>query len=178
MLGPSHRVFGALCGAAVATVQGADFQTVAMTAIVATATAHGWSSPDMDQTKPWQAVGRALPGPLGALMAHRRLSHWVGLPAAAWWGITQMPAGSQWPFTALLIGWVSHLLGDMIFGAVPLLPWGAWPVGLRLDTGGVLETGRTKHGRRVLPFAPARVLIGAGLIWLLAAPLLSTYQMA
>jgi hypothetical protein len=140
MMGPQHRLFGGLCGAAVATYQGASFTMIAMTAMVATASAHGWSSPDVDQTGPWRRVARVLPGPLGRAMKHRGISHWPGWVALAWFGISQAPAEAQWPLTALLIGWASHIVGDVLFGTVPLMPWGSMYVGVGLDTGGFLET--------------------------------------
>lgn len=147
MMGPQHRLFGALAGALTASVAGQEWPLVAMTALVATSTAHGWSSPDMDQTGPWQALAR-LSGPLGPMLAHRRLTHWWALPVAVWWLIgVYVPAGAAWPAYALLAGWVSHLVGDFVFGKLPLLPWGGPKVGLGFKTGGWLENG------------PARALI-------------------
>jgi hypothetical protein len=173
MLGPTHRVFGALCGAYVATASGAPYETVAMTAIVATATAHGWSSPDVDQTAAWRTVAGVMPGPMRSLLAHRRLTHWWGVPAGAWLLCQHMSPDARWPVVAILIGWVSHLVGDAVFGKVPLLPWGVC-VGLGLRTGGFLETGRARlfgRDRAVIPFGPTRLAIAAATAWLLAAPL-------
>lgn len=167
MMGPTHRYFGALCGAAVTSWQGQLWPTVAMTALVATATSNGWSSPDMDQTHPWRRLAR-LSGPFSHLLAHRCLTHWFGLPVAAWWLVgSYAPPGIQWPAHALLIGWASHLLGDFIFGRVPLLPWGGrWQWGLGLTTGGFLETGRARW--ITLPGGPTRLIIVAGLVYVLA----------
>ena len=47
MLGPTHRAFGALCGAAVAAETGQHWSLVAMTSIVATATSYGWDPPTL-----------------------------------------------------------------------------------------------------------------------------------
>jgi hypothetical protein len=84
----------------------------------------------------------------------------------------------HWAAIALLVGWVSHLAGDLLFGRLPLLPWGGLRVGLGLDTGGFIETGHIKmrrfglfgekRQRTVLPFGPTRVAIVAGLLWVLA----------
>lgn len=173
-MGPSHRLFGALAGAALAHYTGRPFADVTMAALVASSTAHGWSSPDMDQTKPWRAAGRLLPGEAHHLAAHRTgLSHWWGLPVLMWFLVIQhLPAGAEWPATVLLIGWVSHLLGDLVFGKLALYPWGGPSFGLELDTGGFIETGRTHmlgRQRIVLPFGPVRVAIVGALLWVLAS---------
>ena len=165
MLGPQHRIFGGLCGAAVATYQGGSFTIIAMTAIVATASAHGWSSPDVDQTRPWRDVARALPGPLGHAMKHRGISHWPGWVVLAWFGIANMPADTRWALMALLIGWTSHIVGDIVFGKVPLLPWGAVNVGLGLDSGGFLET------------KVERIALTLGLAYLLYLPLATAHAL-
>lgn len=177
-MGPTHRLFGALAGAGVATAAGQPWAMVAMTSLVATATSHGWSSPDLDQTEPWQKLGR-WSGPLGQLFAHRHLTHWWGLAVLAWVGAGHLPADSRWPAVALLAGWVSHLVGDAIFGKIPLLPWGGYFVGLGLDTGGFIETGRARirnRERTVLPFGPTRLLIAAALVLVLAAPAMPTIR--
>lgn len=153
MMGPQHRILGGLAGAVVATIQGGTFTTVAMTAIVATCVAHGWSSPDVDQTDPWRAVARALPGPLGRAMRHRGITHWPGWVVLAWWGIQSMPPDTQWALTALLIGWASHIFGDFVFGVgggVPMLPWAAGYVGLPFKTGGFLEKQVVRVGMSLM----------------------------
>lgn len=173
MMGPTHRVLGALCGATVASATGQPWQMVAMTALVATATAHGSLSPDMDQTEPWEDVRKLLPSPIDRVMNHRGITHWWGVPVLAWTGMFHLPADAQWPAFALLIGWVSHLLGDLIFGQLPLLPWGGRPcLGFGLDTDGFLESGKKRvrgRIRKVLPVSPVRLLILAALAWVLFA---------
>jgi hypothetical protein len=177
MMGPTHRCLGALCGIAVASSDGQPWSMVAMSGLVASATSHGWASPDVDQTGPWVTVRQALPKPWARVLNHRCLSHWWGLPAAAWPAIQiGLPVEAQWPATMLLVGWVSHLFGDLLFGELPVDPWGRTTVGLGLDTGGFLETGTVRfagHSRRVIPFGPVRVLIGAGIGLLLARGLLT-----
>jgi hypothetical protein len=168
MMGPSHRLAGALAGALLAHQVGASWSVTAMTSLIATSTSNGPTSPDVDQTKPWRDVAHLAPGLLG----HRNLTHWWGLPAAAWYATAQyLPSAAHWPAYALLAGWVSHLVGDAVFGRVPLLPWG-WNVGLGLHTGGFIETGRARvFGRRestVLPFGPTRLLLAVALVWTLA----------
>jgi membrane-bound metal-dependent hydrolase YbcI (DUF457 family) len=134
MMGPTHRLLGALAGASVAAESGQHWPMVAVSALIATSTAHGWSSPDVDQTLPWRALAV---GPLCHPMKHRGITHWFGLPAGAWyWFIPTLPAEGRWAASALLIGWLSHLAGDLVFGRIPLLPWSIY-VGLGLDTGGL-----------------------------------------
>lgn len=167
MMGPSHRLAGALAGAWFAHQAGLPWSMTAMTSLIATVTSNGPTSPDVDQTKTWRDAAKAAPWLLG----HRNLSHWWGLPAVAWWAAaTYLPGEAQWPAYALLVGWVSHLVGDAIFGRVPLLPWGCM-VGLGLDTGGFIETGHKRifgRERTILPFGPTRLALGATLVWVLA----------
>lgn len=152
MMGPQHRLLGAFAGAGVASAAGLPWSMVALTGIVATTTAHGAASPDMDQTGTWRALTRWAPA---ALRKHRGLTHWWALPAAAWWAVGHhLPAAAHWPAYALLIGWASHLLGDALFGRIELWPGGP-DFGLGLDTDGWLE-------RHV-----ARAAILAGLAWVL-----------
>lgn len=171
MMGATHRLFGALSGAALASAQGEPRAMVVITALVASATSHGWASPDMDQTKPWRALG-VVPL-LRPLLAHRRgLSHWWALPLAAGWHVNALPAQAQWVGWALLAGWVSHLAGDFVFGELYLLPWGGPGVGLGLRTDGPLESGKVRlfgRSRRALPFSPVKVVIGAALVWIVWA---------
>lgn len=175
-MGPTHRLFGAVCGAAYGHLTGQPLAMIAMTAIVATSTAHGWSSPDLDQSEPWEAVRKVMPGPAARLMAHRFLTHWWGWPALAWWRLDDVDASIALPLTALLIGWTSHLLGDVIFGQLYLWPWGGPRFGLGLDTGGFIETGKAHvfgRERTILPFGPIKLAMLAGITWLLFAPMLT-----
>jgi membrane-bound metal-dependent hydrolase YbcI (DUF457 family) len=167
-MGPTHRLTGVLAGVVVASLAQQTWSVVAMSGLVASATSHGWASPDLDQTKPWIRVRKALPDDLAVLLNHRNLTHWWGLPVGAWLWTGTLPVQSQWAMRMLVVGWVSHLLGDFIFGALPLLPWGGPRVGLGLDTGGFIETG-VLHRRRWVPFSPARVLILVGIAWVLFA---------
>ena len=160
MLGPTHKVWAALCGAGVAYVQTHSIGMVALSAVAATGAATGWTSPDVDQTAPWRAVARRMPETIRRAMGHRHVTHWPGIPLAAWWAIPLFPVEVRWAATALLVGWVSHLLGDLPFGKIPLLPTGRWAVGLTFDTGGRVES-------------MVRVLSGFGIAALLGAPLLA-----
>ena len=165
MLGPSHRILGALAGALYGSTAGMGWRATAVAAVVATAVSNGPTSPDMDQTDGWQSVAR-MTGPLSRVFAHRHVTHWFGWPVLAWWQVTaHLPPIARWAAYALIVGWASHLVGDFVFGKLPLLPWGGPWVGLGLDTGGVIETGRTKSGRRVFPFGPARAVMVAALVW-------------
>jgi hypothetical protein len=171
MMGPTHRLAGSLAGVAVSSVAGQPWSIVAMSGLVASATSHGWASPDIDQTEPWVMARRALPSPADRLLNHRALSHWWGLPVAAAWFAGGLPAEAAWPAWMLIVGWSSHLVGDFVFGKIPVLPFPDSPtVGLGLDTGGFLETGRVRS-RTVIPFGPARVLIVLGIVVILAGGL-------
>lgn len=178
MMGPSHRLLGYFSGAAVAAAAGYDVGAVAISGAFASASAHGWLSPDIDQTDLWvkvrQVVRPWLPTRYDKLLSHRFLSHWWGLPAAAGVAAWSMPAEFAWATLMLVVGWASHLVGDFVFGedpngGIPLTPWGSH-VGLKLDTGGLWETGRFEvFGRRAsLPFAPAHVVIMVGIVGALA----------
>lgn len=166
MMGPTHRLFGAFCGAAVAALAGEPWVMVAMTALVATSTSNGPTSPDLDQSEGWRTLTRALPS---TLRKHRGLTHWPELPLLAWLLLGQLPPDARWPAYAVLIGWVSHLIGDAIFGYVPVL-FGRFEVGLGLKTDGFVESGRARlfrRTRRVVPVSPARLALTVGLTALL-----------
>ena len=132
MDGSTHRLLGASAGLAFSTAIGAPAWQAVASAVIATATSAGWTSPDADQS--WL---RWLPG------GHRGLSHWWGLPLlAAAAVVSVVPPDVAWVGWALVLGWASHLLGDFVFGVrpagIPLLPW--WGhVGLQFDSGGSLE---------------------------------------
>ena len=142
MMGPGHRVFGALAGATYAHLSGEEFAVVGLVAIAASASSHGWSSPDVDQTKPWTMLARILPA---GWLAHRTgLSHWWGWPALAWLLLLpRAPEDVHMLAAALLIGWSSHILADAIFGGkvggVSLLPAGGPRIGLPFQTGEMFE---------------------------------------
>lgn len=140
---------------------------VALTALAATATSNGPVSPDVDQTGAWRTLTRWLPV---GVRRHRGLTHWWGLPLLAWLAIPALPVEARWVGAAMVVGWVSHLAGDAVFGRVPVAPWGGPMVGLGLDTGGFVETGRLRiRGREVtvLPFGPVRLALAAALAWVL-----------
>lgn len=137
MMGPSHRLFGALFGAGFASLAGADTPTMVAATLISTAMSYGNSSPDMDQDAGWKEISSKTG--MGWLLAHRHLTHWWGIPLALAWPITAIDPAQQWPFWALWLGWVSHLVGDFIFGKLPLLPWGGVWLGIGLKTDGLLE---------------------------------------
>lgn len=142
MMGPTHKVWAALLGAGSAHLIGSPTPVVALSAVVATATSVGWTSPDIDQTSPWRAIATRMPTPIRRAMGHRNLTHWPGLPAFVWAAAPTLPAEVQWATTALLLGWVSHLIGDILIGTdgIPLAPWGGWRIRLPVRTGGPVET--------------------------------------
>lgn len=161
MMGPSHRLLGALAGAVYATVEGQPPSVVAMTALVATATSNGITSPDADQSDGWRTLTGVLPA---WARRHRGLSHWWGLPALAWLLVPYLDPQVHWAAHALIVGWASHLAGDAVFGKVPLAPWGIY-AGLGLDTDGALESG-VRIFRWRTPSA-LRLALGAALVYVL-----------
>lgn len=115
---------------------GAPLAVAAATAAVATLTAGGNLSPDLDQSSWWRAI------PHTPLMSHRvGLSHWWGLPVLAWlFLLPRLPVELSVIGTAAVVGWASHLVADLPFGRLAVFPWGGPKVGLRLKTGGLVET--------------------------------------
>lgn len=167
MLGTSHRLLGFLSGVTVAHTTGQRLPMTVVSGLVASATSHGWASPDLDQTRPWIRLRQAMPRKAARVMNHRQLTHWWAIPLIVGAVVVVRPSTVA---VLLLTGWVSHLVGDFVFGDLPVVPGGRRRVGLGLDTGGFTETGRIR-GRTVIPFGPVRVLITAATVWvLLGAP--------
>jgi hypothetical protein len=168
MMGPSHRLLGGLVGASFAAMTGQSFTRVVLAGIVASATSSGDTSPDLDQSETWRACTRLLPA---SWRRHRGLTHWWALPVAAWFLVPDGDPTVAWVIQALILGWGSHILGDAVFGKVPLVPGGPY-IGLDIaDTGGFIETGQTEvRGRKVtvLPFGPVRAGMAAALAVVLA----------
>ena len=170
MLGPSHLLLGATTYAAYGVYTHAPLTQIALGAVVATATAHGVLSPDMDQRVLFTATQEAL-GPISRPIEHRQITHLWWLPVVAWvWWLPVLDAGTVWAATALLIGWFSHIVGDFVFGGkkkIPLLLPGWGPrVGLPLRTDGWIEEG---HERWTLGLSPLRIVLVASLgylVWL------------
>lgn len=165
MMGNTHRIFGFLAGAAVASAEGATTTgEVVIAGLIASAVSHGSFSPDMDQTDWWRSLSRVTQGAAGMGQHRHGLSHWWGVPVIAWWYIvTFLPDHTHWAGLALVAGWTSHLLGDLIFGTLSLSPTGHGPrLGLGLKTDGFLEAGKVHYRGRewtVIPFGPTKVLI-------------------
>lgn len=161
MLGPSHRVLAAVSWMTIATQLGAPTWQVVAGAAPAAVFSAGLLSPDIDNTPMWKRLDRWVPdewlgdgGPLG----HRELTHWWGLPAIVAASLQTMPA--PWWVWAAIVGWVSHIAGDLIFGkrgygtprGIPLAPWW-WHVGVGLKCGGLGE-------RTLVP------VLGLAAVWL------------
>jgi len=132
MDGSTHRLFAASVSLAVSTNAGTPTWQGTAAAVIATASAAGWTSPDADQS--WL---RRAPG------GHRGLTHWWGIPAmAAVATLVLVPPEVAWALWALLLGWGSHLVGDFVFGerpkGIPMSPWWAY-AGLGLNSGGGFE---------------------------------------
>lgn len=164
VLGPSHLLFAANAWAGYALWTHQPIGQLALGAVVATAVSDGVLSPDMDQRKPFE-VARTVLGPAGRLLAHRRgITHWWVLPVAAWlWWLPLLDPATRWAATALIVGWASHIVGDAVFGRIPLLPgWGPM-YGVGVHTGGWVEKG----GQWTLGLSPLRVLLTLTLGYLL-----------
>ncbi len=134
MDGSTHRLFAASVSIATSTASGAPLWQAAASAVIATASSAGWTSPDSDQS--WLDW---VPG------GHRGLTHWWGLPALLSVAVLiYVPTEAAWALWALLLGWGSHLLGDFVFGerppGIPMAPWWAY-AGLGLNSGGLVERG-------------------------------------
>lgn len=143
---PTHHLTGAACalGIVYASPAVGDGPQTAAFVTVAIATAGGVLSPDVDNRPAW----RATIGRLGSAFAHRRITHWWGIPAGAAAALTVLdvdpvPAAAAW---GAVVGWASHIAGDFMFGraslgrgpGVPLLPT-RWHVGIGLKADGVTE---------------------------------------
>jgi hypothetical protein len=106
--------------------------------------------PDVDNHRWWKRMDRVLPDEWlghGGPLQHRGLTHWWLPPAMAWVAVLHSAPRAWWAFAALA-GWLSHLVGDLLFGeadryahrgrGVPLGPW-FWHAGLGLKSGGAIE---------------------------------------
>jgi hypothetical protein len=170
----AHHLAGFATGAALATAAHQSAWVAVTSAGLASVTAGGVLSPDVDQFKVWRALDRWLPDEWlgeGGPLQHRGISHFWGLPAAA--AAYLYVVGGPWWAWMLLAGWVSHLAADWAFGkrawgrgpGIPFLPWWAHH-GLGGDAGGLLER-----------FVLVPVLAVAGpviLAWPLLGPLVRT----
>lgn len=169
--GSTHRMFGTVCGSACALVTGMPPVQAAAFAALAMATASGPASPDVDQYRGWRRTDRALPDEAlgnGGPMQHRGITHWWAWPVLAAVALDRVPTGAVgWIPLALLVGWISHLVGDFVFGrnrGIPLAPWW-WHIGLGFDSGGPTEAACRWT---VLPAAVvwlAAVTAGAAWTW-------------
>ncbi|HEY6796210.1 MAG TPA: metal-dependent hydrolase [Kineosporiaceae bacterium] len=150
MKGTTHRLLGACGGAALGMAMGWGWPQIVASGWLATLTAGGPTSPDVDQRLLWTLADRLLPdewlGNHGPLQ-HRGIAHWWGVPATvavvSW---STVPPRFVWIAYALIAGWTSHLVGDWFFGrsgqgrgpGIPFAPW--WNHrGLGLAVGGLLE---------------------------------------
>ncbi len=155
MMGPTHCALAAVTGLGVGMAMGWDAPQAVAGSLVATLTAAGPTSPDVDNRRWWMRLDRYAPDEYlgrGGPLQHRGIMHWWGLPAAMACALavtTPLPAQWMWAAYALVIGWASHLLGDFLVGkasvmftrrgpGIPLMPW--WGhVGVGLKCGGVVE---------------------------------------
>lgn len=160
VMAAGHRALGAVFGLGYGTAMGLPVVGALGCGVLATVTAAGRLSPDVDLQRGWRLADRWTPDELlgrHGPMQHRGLTHWWGLALAVtglWW-VALLPLADSGRGAllahgagALLAGWCSHLGADLLFGkadrrsgrgpGIPLLPW--WGhVGLSLNVGGVLE---------------------------------------
>lgn len=137
MNGRGHLGAGAIAGLTAGHYLGLAPGQVAACAALAMVTSAGWTSPDMDHTPGWRTFAHVLPRPW---RGHRRVTHWWGLPVAV--AVLVHAVGSPWWAWALLAGWTSHLVADLVFGArswgrgpgIPMTPSGHH-IGVGLDVG-------------------------------------------
>jgi hypothetical protein len=154
MMGPTHARLGGITWLGVAAVSewkyGVRLDPFAIPAgaLLAARFAEGNFSPDLDQDD-WFGL------------PHRGPTHTVALivPAAAGLGYVGWAFGPvAWVLmTAVIAGWLSHLVGDFFFGGIPILPGGR-RVGLRFDTDGRFEH---KVVRRLFTLAVVALTIAA-----------------
>ena len=146
MMGATHRVLAAGAWLAAAPAVGATGWQAAAGILPAVAFAAGPTSPDLDNTRLAKWVDSVIPGP--DPFGHRRLAHWWALPALAGAAVWQLPDSLlRVAALAAVIGWASHLAGDLVFGqggfgtpqGVPLGPWW-WHVGVGVKVGSGAET--------------------------------------
>lgn len=105
---------------------------------VASATSHGWLSPDVDQRVSW--------------LAHRTLTHTleVVLTAGTLAVALAYHLGAPWIGWGVAIGWGSHLLADMAFGGIPsVLLGGQRTVKRRSSYRGTIRSRYRVQTRRV-----------------------------
>jgi membrane-bound metal-dependent hydrolase YbcI (DUF457 family) len=153
MLTPTHHLAGLAASLAVAAQVRPGPIPVVLMMVASTATAGGPLSPDVDQRGLWHVADRLLPDEWlghGGPMRHRGLSHWWGIPAAAavwlWLARETIPGPLWWLAAGVVLGWVTHLAGDLMVGAgspwrdsgIPVGPW-FWHVGFGFRCGGFVE---------------------------------------
>ncbi|WP_052190902.1 metal-dependent hydrolase [Chitinibacter sp. ZOR0017] len=82
--------------------------------------------PDLDHPK--STLGRIVPYisiPLAKLFGHRGITHSLLMVGLVIWFLLTHPGEREWPVLPLVIGYLSHILGDLLTpSGVPLL----WPV--------------------------------------------------
>lgn len=151
MMASTHVAFGLTCWSAYAQIRGLPFQPESL--LIA-----GVSSllPDIDH--PSSAFGRVVPFisyPISAIFGHRGITHSLFAIVA---GVVALYiySGQVWFMPPLIIGYLSHIFGDLVCNSgVPLF----WPRKDKIafplfSTGGVLEFF-------------IRILITCVLVWLI-----------
>jgi hypothetical protein len=118
-----HRMFAPVQGLAVSQAAGIPLWAGAIVALTSIPTSAGcrWSPDiDLDNSKTWQShAWRMIAG--STAQRHRRLLHWIGLPAMAEIPLLILTLTLAFPLIllpawGLFNGWVSHLIADWMFG--------------------------------------------------------------
>jgi hypothetical protein len=154
MLTGTHHLSGLAAGVTVAAHTGPGPLPAVLLVGAATVTAGGPLSPDADQRGLWRCLDRLLPDEWlghGGPLRHRGLTHWWGIPSAAaawlWLAGTGLPDPLWWLAAGCVLGWATHLVGDLLVGAgspwrdagIPVAPWW-WHVGAGFRCGGLVES--------------------------------------
>lgn len=143
----THVLLGAACGLGYAWTASVDGWVAGSLAALAAVVA---PLPDVDQAGWFRSLDRWLPDEWlgnGGPLQHRGVTHWAPGYAAAGFVLWPTTSGlSRLALIGVLVGLLSHILGDFVVGkagygraaGVPVAPWWAH-AGLALDCGGLAE---------------------------------------
>ncbi|RUT25885.1 hypothetical protein C0V97_08540 [Asaia sp. W19] len=122
MIGRSHLVLGIACGL---TAAAAGWLPLSWPVMIATGL--GSLAPDLDTERSMLGCRMVwLSRPLSRMVGHRTVTHSLAVPLAAGWALEHSlgPAGLQSAWGGFLIGYLSHILADMMTGGC----WALYPL--------------------------------------------------
>lgn len=170
MMGRNHMATGVLAGSGVAWLaQMKPGQAAAFIAITSVcALLPDFDHPDAKLPRAFRWPGRTLAWLIGTLFGHRGLTHsvlGVGLLSAGLAFVPHLPAFCYW---AVILGCVTHIVGDMAtVSGVPLL----WPFDRCFRLFGrwtLMRTGHYFETQILTPvLAVTSIVAGAGVVLLL-----------